>query len=83
MEVMGGVGLRGGGDIGAGASDWDPTEVRVKMAGPLLHGQSVETYLVLATFSICSIERLHLFFLDFLEHAARNWSMCGRNRRCM
>ncbi|CAM9591597.1 unnamed protein product, partial [Scytosiphon promiscuus] len=27
MEVMGGVGLRMGGDVGAGSSGWDPTEI--------------------------------------------------------
>lgn len=27
MEVMGGIGVRGGGDSGVGVAGWDPTEV--------------------------------------------------------
>lgn len=32
MEVMGGIGFRGGGNNGIGAAGWDPTEVRPKRA---------------------------------------------------
>lgn len=32
MEVMGGIGIRGGGLSGVGSAGWDPTEVKISMA---------------------------------------------------
>lgn len=31
MEVMGGIGIRGGGFSGTGAVGWDPTEVNIRI----------------------------------------------------
>jgi len=31
MEVMGGIGIRGGGVSGIGAAGWDPSEVKITM----------------------------------------------------